>query len=106
MRTSAPWSSSTTSPGSMPEYQPTQGPQPANHFGLRAARIATSTRSRRARQQAVAERAGGDNGDRVDSRDKADNGDKVDSSDRRGAEAWTRRVCEDVLEAVKAGRSP
>ena len=80
----------------MPEYQPIQGPRPANHFGLRAARIATSTRSRLARQQAVGERAVGDNGDRVDNRgkvdnldkvdnrDKVDSGDKADSSDRRG----------------------
>src|SRR5690348_16757571 len=103
MRTSAPSSSSTTSPGSIPEYQLTRGHRPARCFGLRAVRIATSTRSRFARRQAVGERARvavddgeadnrakadrvghadkADNRHQVDQVDQVDNGDRADSND-------------------------
>src|SRR5262245_8007456 len=105
MRASAPLSSSTTSPGSIAEYPPTRGHRPARCFGLRAARIATSTRSRCARRQAVGERARvdgaevgngvkGDNQPRGGNRPKVDNGDKVDRSDRSG---WERIVCSKPL---------
>src|SRR5262245_35538985 len=99
MRTSAPLSSSTTSRGSIPEYQPTRGPRPARCFGSRAARIATSTRSRFARRKAAGERARVDdgvkvdNGAKVDNRakvDQVDSGGKADSSNRWG---WERIVC-------------
>ena len=83
-KTSAPLSSSTTSPGSMPVCQPTREPRPAKCSGLRAARIATSTRSRFARRKAVEERAGGDevDGDKADNRAKADEGAKVANRDQ------------------------
>src|SRR4051812_26144426 len=90
-RTSAPSASSTTSRGSMPEYPPTREPPPAKRFGLRAARIATSTRSPFARRQTVEEAlrvdnaevvANADLADRaVDNRDRAHHADKVPSSD-------------------------
>jgi hypothetical protein len=50
---------------------------------LRAARIATSTRSRFARRQAVGEDE--DKVDNGDNQDKVHRGDKVHSNDRRGA---------------------
>src|SRR5436190_20011045 len=62
----------------MPEYQPTRGPRPAKCFAWRAARIATSTRSRFARRQAVGE----DNGVVADSADKAARAEQADSGDQ------------------------